>query len=145
LWKEKEGWLHWEVLTKFYYEYVGKKDSITVDVYIYHLAPEWLLGEHDIRECANLFWEIMTEIQYDWIVSVSGEYGEFKIGDAKPKGRRRYTKYGLDAKFHKVDYLVGCTQDADCTITIWRRGSIIDTVDIVYELVNYQIYGEIIC
>ena len=142
LWKEGEGWLHWKVLTKLYFDYTGKKESITVEVFVYHLAPEWLIGEHDERECETLFWDIMAELQYEWLIYVAG-YGVFHIGDAKP--REPHTKYGLDAKFHEVGYLTGCTQNALCRIVAWRRGKIIETAELIYEIANYRIYGVIIC
>lgn len=132
LWKEGEGWLHWKVLTKLYFDYTSEKESITVEVFVYHLAPEWLIGEHDERECETLFWDIMAELQYEWLIYVAG-YGVFHIGDAKPK------------ESNEVGYLAGCTQNALCRIVVWRRGKIIETAELIYEIANYRIYGELIC
>jgi hypothetical protein len=144
LWKEREGWLHWKVLTKLYFEYTGKKESITVEVFVYHLAPEWLIGEHDEEACETLFWHIISELKYEWLLTYLSDYGVFRIGDAKP--REQHTKYGLDAKLHEVGYMAECSQSARGILVIWRRGKIAETQEfMIHNLANYAIYGELVC
>lgn len=130
LWKEREGWLHWKVLTKLYLDYEEDKASIRVDVLIKHLAVEFLIGQHDINECEAIFWDLMVETGMEWVDYIAA-FGTFSVGD--------------DTKQHEVGYMISCSQEAEFTITLWRKGKIMDSVEGTFELENYRLYGVIIC
>ena len=130
LWKEGEGWLHWKVLTKLYMDYESKKDRVRVEIMIYHLAPEWLIGEHDIRECEAIFWDLIVESRMEWII-YAAVHGTIEVGD--------------DVKQHEIGYMLDCSQEAEYIITVWKRNKITDSAEGTFELDNYRLYGELIC
>jgi len=129
LWKEEKGWLHWRVETKLYFEY-EEAEFVSVDLFLKHLAPEWLIGDHDIGECEGVMWDLLTSLGYEWMLYVLAE-GEFSVGD--------------DRKIEEVDYMLDCSQDAEYTLVLWKRGRIVSTESGTFELDNYRLYGVFIC
>jgi hypothetical protein len=134
LWKEGKGWLHNRVLTKMYQEYMGtKKNSIRIELYLYHYLPEFLLGKHNLELCESFFNECIDSLGPDWSWALYVG-GEFKVGD--------------DVKLEEHDYLYCCTQDVDIEVVFWKlkaEWKIYDQAKFHATLANYVLYYLKLC
>ena len=132
LWKEGEGWLHSKVLTKLYFDYVGKpENTFSIEFFIIHLLPEFLIGEHDIEKGEGLTYDLLELFGWDWTRFI----GSFRMGD--------------DEKLHGWGYLYCCTQTVDVRAIFWKykhhRWIEYDRGEAEAELANYILHRTKLC
>jgi len=125
LWKTGEGWLHPKILTKIYFKYTGRS-PFTIEIYVRHLVPEWLIHKHDKEVCEEFCHAMIEECEWYWTLGV----GEVEVGTDEEIG------WG---------YTHCCTQTLDVDCVYWKGKTIYDRATVKVKLANYVLHGYKVC